>query len=281
MKLLARLEKQSKLFWVIMGVLLISAVGVVDFITGYEFAFSFFYLIPIALITWFTNRPFGVVTSFLSALVWLITDMAAGVSYSSSIIYIWNTLIALSFFLIVTFLLSALKTAWEQQKKLAYTDSLTNAANSRYFLGLLETEINHARQSKQPFTLAYIDIDNFKAVNDQFGHAIGDEVLRTFVDQTQKSLRKTDVIARLGGDEFAILFPVTDQDAAQIVIAKIQQDILDRMNQNHWTVTFSMGALTCIATPQTINEIIKMADDLMYSVKHDHKNGVKFSIYRY
>jgi diguanylate cyclase (GGDEF)-like protein len=175
--------------------------------------------------------------------------------------------------------LSTLKRTLEHEKELSRTDYLTGAANSRVFYDLLQTEINRSQRYKNPFTIAYIDLDNFKTVNDEFGHATGDQVLCFVVNQTRKNLRKTDVIARLGGDEFALLLPETNQESAQVVLAKLQCDILAGMQQSNWPVTLSIGVLTCIDLPHTADEAVRVVDDLMYSVKHGSKNGIKYATY--
>ncbi len=279
MTFLASLEKRSKLFWIVVGFALIGGVGILNYLTGFEASLSFFYLIPISLVTWLTGRKLGVVASLAGAIVWLITDEAVGNSYLQPFIYTWNTLIILAFFVIVVFLLSALKRALEHEKELAYTDYLTGAVNSRFFFDLVQMEIGRLERYKHPFTVAYIDIDNFKAVNDQFGHTTGDQVLQAVVHQARKHLRKTDVVARLGGDEFALLLPETNQESAQIALSKIQSGILEGMHQSNWPITFSIGVLTCLNAPQTTDQIFRMADALMYSVKRDGKNAVKYSIY--
>jgi len=151
--------------------------------------------------------------------------------------------------------------------------------NSRFFYELAQMEIDRFQRYKHPFTLTYIDLDNFKAVNDQFGHSTGDQVLRTVIGSVKKHLRRTDVVARLGGDEFVLLLPETDQEPAYVVINKIRGDLLEEMRQQNWPITFSIGVLTCRVVPNTIDELIKMADDLMYSAKHDGKNAVKYSTY--
>jgi diguanylate cyclase (GGDEF)-like protein len=140
-------------------------------------------------------------------------------------------------------------------------------------------EIDRFQRNKQPFTVSYIDLDNFKAVNDNFGHNVGDDVLSAVVRQIKNLLRKTDFIARLGGDEFVLILPDTDQAGAQLLISKIQISLLEEMQKNKWPVTFSIGVLTCINIPQTVNELIKQADDLMYSVKNNGKNSINYSIY--
>ena len=279
MSFLERLEKQSKLFGLAAGFALIGFIGFLDFLTGYEVAFSLFYTIPVSLITWLTGRRLGIVASIASAVVWLIANLTAGNSYSHPFIYVWNTLMGLGFFLIVAFLLSTLKMAFEHERELSRTDYLTGAVNSRFFFDLLQIEINRAQRYHHPFTIAYLDIDNFKLINDQYGHITGDQVLRAVVNQARRHLRKTDVVARLGGDEFALLLPETNQESAHVVLSKFQSDNSVEMQQRNWPVTLSIGALTCINAPHAMEELVRMADDLMYSVKRGSKNAIKYSTY--
>jgi diguanylate cyclase (GGDEF)-like protein len=276
---LAILETRSRFFWILIGCALIAGVGLLDFLTGDEVAFSLFYLIPIALLTWLAGWRLGIAASIVSALVWLGTDIASGQPYLPATLYAWNTFIVLGFFVIVVLLLSALREALEHERELAHTDYLTGAVNPRFFFELLQMEIDRSQRYAHPFTIAYIDIDNFKAINDRFGHVTGDRVLCLVVERARQQLRKTDLLARLGGDEFAVLLPETGQESAQIILSKIQSEILSGMQPGNWLVTISIGVLTCINPPLTTQEIIGMVDDLMYSVKHSGKNAIKFSTY--
>jgi diguanylate cyclase (GGDEF)-like protein len=263
----------------VIGFAFIGAVGILDFLTGYEFAFSLFYLIPVSFITWLTGRQLGIVASLTSALVWLISNLLAGNSFLHRFVYFWNTIMVFAFFVIVSLLLSIIRRAMEHEKELAQTDYLTGAVNSRFFFDLLQMEINRSQRYHHPFTVAYIDLDNFKIVNDQFGHSTGDRVLRTVVNHARTHLRKTDAVARLGGDEFAVLLPETNLESAQVVLSKIQCDLLAGMQQSNWPVTFSMGVLTCVDAPPAPDELVRMADELMYSVKRDSKNAIRYSTY--
>jgi diguanylate cyclase (GGDEF)-like protein len=276
---LAKLEKQNKPILILLGFTVIGVIGIIDFLTGYELAFSVFYVLPISLVTWLAGRRFGLLASLTSAVVWFSADIATGHSYSNSFIPIWNTLIRCAFFVIITLLLCALKRALQRESELAHIDYLTGAVNLRYFYELAQMEIERLQRYGHPFTLAYIDLDEFKAINDHFGHAAGDRVLHTVVSSIKTHMRKTDICARLGGDEFAILLPETDQEFARLAISKIQGELRKEMRQNDWPVTFSMGVLTCRVAPHTTDELVKMADELMYLVKNDSKNAIKYSTF--
>jgi diguanylate cyclase (GGDEF)-like protein len=279
MNFLASPEKKNRTFWTIAGFALIGGVGVLDFLTGYELAFSLFYLIPVSLLAWLVSQRLGIMASVASACVWLAADVAAGSLYSKPFIYVWNTFVRLSFFIITAYLLSTLRRTLEYEKESARTDYLTGAANSRLFYDLVQMEIGRFQRYERPFTVAIFDLDNFKSVNDRFGHSVGDQVLRSVVGSTNKFLRKTDMIARLGGDEFALLLPETGQEPAGVVLAKIQGGLLEEMRQSNWPITFSIGVLTCNAAPPALDEVVRMTDDLMYSVKRKGKNAIRYSTY--
>jgi diguanylate cyclase (GGDEF)-like protein len=140
--------------------------------------------------------------------------------------------------------------------------------------------MNRSQRNRRPFTIAYIDLDNFKALNDRLGHKAGDYALITIVSSISKVIRKSDFIARLGGDEFAILFPETDQEAARIIFSKIKNSFMETVRQEKLSITFSVGVLTCKVAPPTIDQLMTMADDLMYLAKSDGKNTVKYSAYK-
>ena len=278
MNLLENIEKQNKSFIIAIGYIIIGVLGIIDTLTGKELDFSLFYVIPILIVTWHTGLGLGIVFSLISALVWLLSDVLSG-NVTLLSIYAWNTLIRLGFFLTIAFLLSRLLTVLEHEREIAHKDYLTGALNSLFFYNVLQMEINRSLRYKNLFTIAYIDLDNIKTVNDEFGHATGDEVLCFVVNQIKNSLRKVDVVARLGGDEFALLMPETNQKSAQVVLSKLQHNILAGMQKNNWPVTLSIGVLTYIDTPPTANEAIKKVDDLMYSVKKSSKNNIKYATY--
>ena len=236
-------------------------------------------LIPITVNTWFAGRSWGIIFSLASTLTWIIADIASGHPHSSDFVPFWNSTFSLSFYIVVTLILAALRNALDNVKGLARLDSLTGAVNGRLFSELVANEIERSSRYGHPFTVAYMDLDNFKAVNDQFGHSTGDKVLCAIVEQAKSSLRKVDVIARLGGDEFAFLFPETDQTAAQEAMQRVQDSLLEVMRRYNWPVTFSVGVLTCLRAPLSSDEVIRHSDELMYAVKNDGKNSICYDVY--
>ena len=276
--MLEYLEKSSSLFWALLGFIVVICIGGADILTGSELAFSVFYLIPIGVVTWFSGRNPGLFISLASAVMWFLADDLSGQAYSQPLIRYWNTAVRFGFFVVVTILLPALR-ALEREKSLARTDYLTGIANRRHFFELAQTELERSQRYQHPITLAYIDLDSFKIVNDQWGHKTGDKLLCAVVDRAKRQLRSTDTIARLGGDEFVLLLPETDQVAAKMVIPKINNVLTDEMRRNGWPVTFSIGVLTCLNAQIPMDELIKRADGLMYFVKRNGKNAIAYEVF--
>lgn len=271
----------AKILWLGLGIILTLLLGAIDYLTGFEFSFSIFYLLPVVLVTWRVGRTPGLVFSFLGALTWFAADAAAGHLYSSTWIYSWNTIMRLGFFLIISTLLSVFKKELQLQKKLARQDFLTGTANPRHFYDIVQMEIHRARRHGRPCSMAYIDLDNFKAVNDRLGHQAGDNVLSVIAECLKANVRVTDTVARLGGDEFVLFFPETEHEGARRVLTKIRSCLTGAIEQNDWQVGFSIGVMTFLSMPSTVVEMIRLTDGLMYAVKQSGKNDTRFSSYSF
>jgi len=169
-----------------------------------------------------------------------------------------------------------LRLSLRREKELARIDPLTSVPNRRAFYEVLQRERHRLQRTTRPLTLAYVDLDNFKEVNDNFGHKAGDSVLMTVASVMAGGLRKADVVARLGGDEFAILLPETNAEAAQQVMTKLHLRLLASMAQNGLPVTFSIGAVTFTVALESPEDLLQKADELMYFVKLHGKSNVRF-----
>lgn len=278
-RLLTALEDVPKgwLNGMILGAILI--LGIIDYLTGVELSLSFFYLIPVAMAAWALGKYSGLGYSVLSATVWLISNFLSGLIFSNMFFGVWNTLIRFGFYGVVTILLTELHSALEEERLLANTDPLTGALNRRSFNELAEKKMIHAEVNGRPYTVVYIDLDNFKPINDKQGHSIGDLVLKAVVDTIQKQIRVADIFARFGGDEFAILLADIGQDDAKRIVQRLRKVLLEKMDMHVWDVTFSIGALTFLTMPHSVEEMVRLTDELMYEVKVDGKNAIKYSVY--
>ncbi len=246
-----------------------------DTITGPDLSILTFYLVPVITATWLSGKPAGIIISILSAVAWYFSDINTHSSYSHSMVPYWNMTVGVTIFLVVVELLSRLKKTLVLEMELARKDELTGAANRRSFFESAQIEIDRTHRYKHPFTLAYIDIDDFKRVNDMFGHEEGDRVLRVFSSVLIKNIRSTDVLGRIGGDEFVLLLSETGYDQAHTVIEKLSDLLQERLAKGKLPVTFSIGVVTFLRPPSSVDDLLKKVDGVMYTVKREGKNTIK------
>jgi diguanylate cyclase (GGDEF)-like protein len=162
----------------------------------------------------------------------------------------------------------------DQLAKLAHTDPLTGLANRRHLFERLESEFSRAQRYRRPFCLLYIDMDGFKAINDQFGHLFGDEILRGTARSMQAVLRATDLLARIGGDEFAVLLPETDLVGAQHVANKLRKALTaygGQLSPSLPSLTLSIGVGQISEDDEAIEDILSRADQAQYLAKSSGK----------
>ncbi|NTV62237.1 MAG: GGDEF domain-containing protein [Oscillochloris sp.] len=270
-RLLGALEHLSPRGHVIICLICLTAIMMADLSTATELTFTMLYLIPITLGAWYVSERFGQALMLSSTVAWL----SDGLLYRTELgALLWNTGLWSIFTLLIVVLVVNLHDSYRREHALARRDPLTSAFNRRAFLDLLEYELARLRRLSQPLTLAYIDLDNFKAINDLLGHSVGDELLIHATALMHKNLRSIDRVARLGGDEFVILMPATDAPAAEIALVRLQKTIQADMLARHWPVTLSVGAVAFYQSPETIDLAISLADRTMYRVKQGGKDCV-------
>lgn len=253
-------------------------ISFVNYRTGPEWAFSAFYIVPIIFVSWKAGIRAGRLISFISAASWLLADLTKLEYYSSFVIPCINETLRLVVFLVIATVISKLKIAIENQKELAGTDPLTQVLNRRAFYHLAELELNSARRYKTPTAFLYLDIDNFKGINDHFGHHVGDRLLRSVAKSIKSNMRAIDVIVRFGGDEFGVLLTATDAASSLQVTEKLNEKLLGVVRSNGWPVTFSIGIASYLFPPDNIDEMIETADAQMYTAKQQGKNRIQQKI---
>jgi diguanylate cyclase (GGDEF)-like protein len=171
-----------------------------------------------------------------------------------------------------------LEVANTELKKLAESDPLTGLANRRSMDRVLKQEFDRFLRRKRPFTLLVIDLDDFKTVNDRYGHEVGDKVLKVAAGLMESVLRNEDQVFRLGGEEFCLLALDTDKEQAMALAERVRQTMDHseiEINGDHIRMTASIGGAT-FHEHMAIEDLFRVADEAMYRAKHSGKNRVEF-----
>jgi len=162
--------------------------------------------------------------------------------------------------------------------RLASTDSLTGLPNRRYFLDVANREVERMRRFSVSASVIMIDLDHFKDVNDTYGHAAGDEVLRSSSRALKQPLREIDVLARLGGEEFVVILPETDAEGAASAAEKLRGSLSNATVDSWHTeikMTASLGVAQVRSDDQSVDDVLDRADSALYEAKHSGRNCVR------
>ncbi len=258
-----------------------AGISLVDYISGVQISFAAFYMLPIFLAAWCLSWLEAWGFACLATAVYAYENaLALPLSNSTSVgILGWNALVLFLLLLLCAWLFSELRKYQEQMETAARIDFLTRVDNRRSFFALAEEELKRSRRYGHTFSVAFMDLDNFKAINDRLGHPVGDQLLQVVAQTMRSHLRDTDRIGRLGGDEFMILLPEIDPEQSRLVLQRLQQALLQTMQIHDWPVTFSLGVATFLRPPESVETMIGQADQLMYNVKTHGKNRLHQEVF--
>jgi diguanylate cyclase (GGDEF)-like protein len=237
------------------------------------------YALPILLSAWFCGKAEGIVVAIAAACSWLFINLLQHSPGESEAALSWNALTRFGVFLLIAYTVSLqaqLRKALEREKLRADTDRLTGLFNKEAFRERVDEEIRRARRYNHPLSLAFIDLDNFKQINDTQGHALGDNLLQQFSKTIITTIRKTDISGRIGGDEFAICFPETSDEQVRKAVEKLAMSLEIMTSQSGWQVTASIGVVTCHKVNESFDVLLGKADKLMYLAKERGKNTAEF-----
>lgn len=263
------------MIWLILAALT-AVIAWLDHVSGYDLSFSIFYLLPVGLAAWYLQGTAPYFVCVACAVIWGIVDFTSGRIFANVIIPVWNAGVRGVFFAIFAALLDRLQGSLQKQETLAQLDGLTGILNARAFKQRCSGLTELSARNHRPFALGYIDIDNFKTINDTLGHSVGDEALKSTAETLAKRLRASDVCARLGGDEFAVLLPETDMKGAEVVFRDVHRKLMNFAGTRSWPIGFSIGVAVFHLNKGTPDEIIQQADELMYQAKKSGMNSIRF-----
>lgn len=258
----------------LLGISMVALFGTIDLLIKNEILFTVFYLLPVTLVAWFAGWRFAIVASIMSVIMLFADDISSRLIPVTSITLYWDFIGRLGFFLIISYTLATLKNAYDALKELALIDPLTELSNSRSFYEMANKEIERAKRFRYALTIGFIDLDNFKSMNDTYGHPAGDYIIRKVAESIQDSIRSIDFAARMGGDEFVVMLSRAEKQESVKIIKRIQTTLAEKMKKHRWTLTFSVGMVTYHTMHLSLDEMISAADKLMYKVKAKGKNNV-------
>jgi len=277
-RLLAYAERLPRVAALFLCLVLFSGVGAIDVLIGSEALFWVFYAAPIVFATWVFGRAGGLLFSAAATIVWTLSDQdASGVAWTDWVLW-WNVAVRFAFFAMLVLILAALKHALGEERRLARVDALTGVPNARLFFERAQLELRRAQRTGEPLTVAMLDVDGLKGVNDRHGHAEGDALLDAVAAAWMRALRATDLIARLGGDEFAVLLPDTSAKAALVALQEGRGGTLLAFRDRGWPASLSIGAVTYLGGEADVEGLLRHADALMYEVKSNGKDGVRTAV---
>jgi diguanylate cyclase (GGDEF)-like protein len=264
---------------IIAAVGLVAAIGWLDSVTGFDTSVVILYLLPVAFLAWILGRWWGLAIAFASAAFSLAADLAVRGSVVGSWVPYWNAFVQFVVFSVVAFALAALRASLKREQRASRRDFLTGLANYRALAEAGEAELARARRFGRPVSVAYMDCDNFKQVNDTFGHAVGDELLREVGQALSETVREVDTVARMGGDEFVVLLSETSAEAALTAVERMQECVHEVMERNDWPVTLSFGVATFVEPPEGVDRMLSAADRLLYRAKQEGRDRAVFETY--
>jgi diguanylate cyclase (GGDEF)-like protein len=255
------------------GLVLTGLIALLDHVVGPKLSFALLYLVPIALSAWWGGFAQGILLSLACALSWQLVDALADPDAGPAL-HIWNGTTRFGVFVVTSSLLSRLRLSLYIEKQIARSDPLTGAANGRTFYESVSQHVEYALLAGRPITLAYLDLDHFKWINDSFGHAAGDEALRDLVQLTGHEIRQVDLLARLGGDEFALLLFDCEEAVARSILERVHARYSEAMRRKKWPVTVSIGAITFVRPVRDVDAMVRLIDELMYRAKKSGGNNL-------
>jgi len=259
---------------------LIAAIAVADYATGDQIHLFILYMLPVSLLAWGAGLYVGLASAVLSSAVTLgVYWLLAGGRFET--IHGWHVTVTLVSAATIAWAIARLKadhlrisSLLESERLLSRTDAMTGLASAHAFHERLTLEIDRMRRVPKPLSLLYVDLDDFKKVNDERGHLAGDQLLARVGKLLLGATRRVDLCGRVGGDEFAVLMPETSAADAMTVAERVRESIRKSFQEGGAGIGTSSGLSTLLTAPIDAQAAISSADQLMYEAKNGGKQKI-------
>ena len=232
------------------------------------------YIVPVLLVTWHDGLTWGIAFAVGTGVLRFMTGLDKLPPETTIAIRLTNEAAFQTVLVVGMAGLAQVQRTQTELARLATLDPLTGVLNARFFVERLAQELERIRRYSRPLALLYLDLDDFKVVNDRHGHQTGDAVLRLVANATRRAVRKSDIVGRLGGDEFGVLMPETDGAVAEAAATRLVNGIR-AVFQGTPAVTASIGLVSTInVTSLGAEDLLRRADEAMYAAKRSGKDRV-------
>jgi len=248
----------------------VAVVFVLDLMTGADIKLHVLYIFPLAVVARYCARLSMVITALTVTIILQVITFSHDAQAIPS--FATDVFVAFSASLLTMFLARKGRHAYLVAINQAATDQLTSLPNRRAFMAEVESEIARQKRYGGIFSLAVLDLDGFKGLNDSQGHAAGDEALKLAAEVLRSCTRESDSIGRIGGDEFSVLLPNTHEEDCDYIFNQLCMTIAARMSTVGCSVTASIGSRTFQAPPNSASDALQQADEVMYDAKRRGKN---------
>lgn len=248
-------------------------IAYLDYSLGKDLNLFVLFLIPSVFAVWYLGIRYGIFFAALSVLIAFVSDLTLRTNIPVWILAI-NGLIRFIVFGAIVVGLNTIKRQNNLLRQTTLIDPLSGIGNKRAAFADGTEKIDNMRQNNIPLTILFIDLDNFKSVNDTYGHDAGDELIVSVGHILKKHIRDSDTVARIGGDEFIAILYGADEKGAFVVAEKIRSILETKFKQQNYNVTASIGAATFLSPPSSFEHALKKADSLMYEAKNNSKNTI-------
>jgi len=267
------LDSKPKSLLLALGALLLILVAGGDYLThtNYPLEFSPVYLVPVSFFSWFIGKRSGIALAVISVAFGFLIRLAT----LPRAIAFWDALVWLALYISFSMIVAQLKRLYAHERYVSRIDPLTRVENRR---GLFESAArvkNFSDRHGVPLSVAYLDLDGFKELNDRLGHRAGDKLLAVVAANIRRALRPTDAIGRIGGDEFVLILPESDRETAALILSRVRTNLDRAMRKRRWPITFSIGLVSFSPPLRSVSEMIRSADDAMYAAKSAGKDRIE------
>lgn len=250
------------------GIILLIYMG--DLLVRDNLRLGIFYLVPVLLATWFEGMLWGAIGVVAIVVLRMTIETTQAVSLPVAFFHQTPFIVVAG---IAMFGFRHMRRTQDELQRLATHDHLTNVLNSSAFKRRVSQELPRARRYRRPGALIYLDLDDFKGLNDTHGHQRGDAVLRLVADALRRAVREVDIVGRMGGDEFAVLLPETDAQRAATTAQRLHESLRTAFDGSK-ALTASVGVVSFSDTAITADDLLRLADQAMYEAKRTGKDRV-------